>query len=374
MKLDRYQRHNLIDWFPTELVKKAHFAVIGCGAVGNEVEKNLALLGVGKISLFDFDTVEIHNLTRSVLFRESDVGRRKVEVSAERLLELDPNISVTPYHGDFWDTLDFEQLSTFNGLICCVDNFEARLKLNNLCRIASVNFINTGIDSKYSVVEVFPFSQRSGVACYECTFPDSAYERIQKRYSCGWLKRAAFVEKKIPTTVITSSISGAIATSYALNLLRGNNSTVSKRILTDSFTGTSSISLLEKSCNCPSCAAYSKPIQVVSAKNMLSAHLFNEWPFPESVSISTSDPILVSYRCTNCTPQESGATIVFQRASEFDTTITICQKCGEDSVYVEIYDAFSMSDLLSRFPDQMIPAKYIQCETESEIIVINLEK
>ncbi|NMT19237.1 ThiF family adenylyltransferase, partial [Vibrio parahaemolyticus] len=80
----------------------------GCGAVGNEVAKNLALLGVGHIDLYDFDTIEIHNLTKSVLFRESDVGKKKVDVARKRLIELEPSVNVNAYHGDVWDLLNFK--------------------------------------------------------------------------------------------------------------------------------------------------------------------------------------------------------------------------------------------------------------------------
>ena len=76
---DRYQRHSLIDWFSQAEVAGARMAVVGAGAVGNEVLKCLALLGVGALDIFDCDRVELHNLTRSVLFRESDVGRSKAE-------------------------------------------------------------------------------------------------------------------------------------------------------------------------------------------------------------------------------------------------------------------------------------------------------
>jgi molybdopterin-synthase adenylyltransferase len=46
----RYHRHNLIDWFSQDALAKTKIAVIGAGAVGNEVIKNLALLGVGEVS------------------------------------------------------------------------------------------------------------------------------------------------------------------------------------------------------------------------------------------------------------------------------------------------------------------------------------
>ena len=88
-RTQRYRRHDLIDWFSQEQVSAARVAVIGAGAVGNEVVKNLALLGCGTIDVFDFDVVELHNLTRSVLFREADVGRWKAEVVAARTAELE---------------------------------------------------------------------------------------------------------------------------------------------------------------------------------------------------------------------------------------------------------------------------------------------
>src|SRR5688500_737848 len=102
---NRYHRHGLIDWFSQEEISRTRAVVIGAGAVGNEVVKNLALLGVGKVDIFDFDMIEQHNLTRSVLYREADIGRPKAEVAAERAAAMDPNIVVVGIYGDFWDRL-----------------------------------------------------------------------------------------------------------------------------------------------------------------------------------------------------------------------------------------------------------------------------
>ena len=56
------------DWWDQGLIERSRILVIGCGAVGNEVIKNLALLGVKKFTIVDFDRVEVHNLNRSILF------------------------------------------------------------------------------------------------------------------------------------------------------------------------------------------------------------------------------------------------------------------------------------------------------------------
>src|SRR4051794_28803994 len=125
---ERYHRHGLIDWFSQEAISRMTIAVIGAGAVGNEVIKNLALLGVGQLNIYDFDRVEEHNLTRSVLFRETDIGRSKAEVAAERAMAMDTNVSAQGFHGDFWRTLPLSTLRGLDVLFCCVDNFEARIR------------------------------------------------------------------------------------------------------------------------------------------------------------------------------------------------------------------------------------------------------
>jgi molybdopterin-synthase adenylyltransferase len=214
MPNDRYQRHSLIDWFSQDEISSARACVIGAGAVGNEVIKNLVLLGVRDIQVHDFDQIELHNLTRSVLFREDDLGLQKSSVAAKRANDLDPNANVTSVLGNFWENLKLDVLQGFNVVFCCVDNFEARIRLNKICYLCSVDLVNVGIDSRFASVEVFPFSRSNETGCYECTLPDSVYSRMAQRYSCGWLKKISFVEKKVPTTIISSSLAAGMAVSW----------------------------------------------------------------------------------------------------------------------------------------------------------------
>src|SRR4029077_5170156 len=97
---DRYSSLRLISWWRQDRLRSARILVVGAGALGNEVMKNLALLGLGTTYLIDFDVVEPSNLSRSVLFREEDGGRSKAEVAARRARELNPEINVIPIHGD----------------------------------------------------------------------------------------------------------------------------------------------------------------------------------------------------------------------------------------------------------------------------------
>jgi DNA-binding transcriptional regulator YhcF (GntR family) len=84
LQTDRLGTFDFISWWEREKVQQAKVLVVGAGALGNEVIKNLALMGVGHLFIVDFDTIEAANLSRSVLFRESDNKRSKAEVAARR--------------------------------------------------------------------------------------------------------------------------------------------------------------------------------------------------------------------------------------------------------------------------------------------------
>ena len=92
---DRYTRLRELGW-DLELLRRSQVLVVGAGALGNEIVKNLALAGVGNLIIVDTDTIESHNLTRSVLFRASDVGRSKAQVAAEAAMEIEPALAARP--------------------------------------------------------------------------------------------------------------------------------------------------------------------------------------------------------------------------------------------------------------------------------------
>jgi len=103
--MDRYHSLSLSSAWELSKLRKATALVVGAGALGNEVAKNLAMMGVALIIVLDRDTVEVANLSRSVFFRETDHGRLKAEVICERLKELNPDVQVRPLAGDMDEVL-----------------------------------------------------------------------------------------------------------------------------------------------------------------------------------------------------------------------------------------------------------------------------
>ena len=343
----RYLRHTLIDWFSQDEVARTKVAVIGAGAVGNEVLKCLALLGVGHIDIYDFDRIEVHNLTRSVLFRETDIGRNKAACAAERLKDLDPNIKVRAIPGDFWRTLDLASFGDYAVVICCVDNFEARIRLNLLCKLWGVNLINTGIDSRYAVIDAFPFARERDASCYECTLPASVYQRMSQRYSCGGLKKVAFIEKRIPTTVITASLAGSLAASQALRLGAPAHKG-SRRTFADSISGTSTASALPVRADCPVCAQIKGPVQISHARADFRAELTSvaRGNTPETVDVTLPEPVIVSYQCKACGHGEGQDNPLLWRAADHDAGLANCKACaGEGAVDIQIRDKLPLAML-----------------------------
>lgn len=96
----RFARLEAIEWWDQALLARSHVLVIGAGALGNEVVKNLALLGLGHVVIADMDRVELSNLSRSVLFRESDEGRFKAECAARAAREIFPGIDAHAFVGN----------------------------------------------------------------------------------------------------------------------------------------------------------------------------------------------------------------------------------------------------------------------------------
>jgi adenylyltransferase/sulfurtransferase len=211
---DRDATLKLIDWFDIDRVRAAKVLVIGAGAIGNEVLKNLALLGVGNIFILDRDEIEMSNLSRSILYRASDNGKDKSSTAARAVMELNPNVRAMWQKGDVTLDLGLGFLRRVDVVIACLDNPEARLSINRACWKVGRAWIDAGIGQLNGQVRVF---QPGHGACYECSFSETDYQQI--RVPCNLLASKYESEGKIPTTPTIASIMGAVQVQEALKLL-----------------------------------------------------------------------------------------------------------------------------------------------------------
>ena len=230
---DRYHTFGYISWWQQEVVRNATILVVGAGALGNEVLKNLALMGIGNIIIADFDTTEDSNLSRSVLFRSSDRGRRKVDAAAERVKELNPDVNVKTWHGNINFEMGLGVFRHVDAIIGCLDNREARLSINRFSWQINRPWVDGAIQELMGIVRVFWPGQG---ACYECTLTDLDYQIINLRYSCPLLARQNILQGKVPTTPTSASIVAAMQTQEALKLIHNMEVQPGKAVMINGLT------------------------------------------------------------------------------------------------------------------------------------------
>lgn len=365
----RYARHTLIEGFSQQAMAATRVAVIGAGAIGNEVVKNLALLGVGAIDLFDFDIVEAHNLTRSVLLRETDIGAPKALAVARRAAELDPGIRVRGFVADLRTAFGPLAMRRYHLMICAVDNFEARIRASQVCRLAGRPLVTAAIDHRYASVEHFPFGRVAESACYECHLAPGAYERIARRYSCGGLRRALLAERRIATTTITASLAGAQAVSMALfpETLHHPQPAMrqASRLFADSRGGVASLTRLTRQPHCPGCGGAAARATVIDAggeedgpggdarggvggMNARLRALFDRHGVGPDAVIASSDALIVERRCMACGALDLER--VGQRAADHDDRLMRCERCQAQAVRIEIRERFDAREWLEIGP------------------------
>ena len=216
---DRYSRLRLIPWWDQDRLKNATIMVVGAGAIGNELIKNLTLLGIGKILVFDMDGIENTNLTRSVLYRAKDVGRYKAEVAAERAMEINPDVKAKAFVSNIIDDVGLGVFRRMDVVLGGLDNREARLSINQSCYKVDRPWIDGAIEALNGFARVFIPGHG---ACYECTMTETDWMLINKRKSCALLTHEQMAEGKIPTTPTSSSIIAGIQVQELLKLLHAD--------------------------------------------------------------------------------------------------------------------------------------------------------
>jgi molybdopterin-synthase adenylyltransferase len=348
----RYSRHKLLEWFDQQQISSTRALVVGAGAIGNEVLKNLALLGVGHLDICDLDTIEVHNLTRSVLFRESDVGQSKAAVAARAVQDLLPEARVRAMHGDLGRMFVPSDLKSYTVVFSCLDNFEARLQLDALCFLAGVDVVSGAIDARYASVEIYPYRASRKTACYSCNLPLGAYQRVAERYSCGWLRRIGHVERKVPTTAITSSVAGALMVSWGLRLGAATTFKGSQRLLHDTFTGEARSSELQKNSQCPSCSLIHSEVISLSWDEPLN---FPSEFHSGAVEASSPTEVVFTAVCQSCHLDVKPQVKPGSRVRDYSTDARLCPSCGSESVVIDAREHATLrefSELCSgRAPD-----------------------
>jgi molybdopterin/thiamine biosynthesis adenylyltransferase len=217
---DRYERSRRIAWLDMEAVRRSKCLVVGAGALGNEVVKDLVLSGIRDITLVDMDRVVRSNLNRCVFFREGDAERSlaKVDVVARRAMGLVPDIHISTHEGKV-EEMGAEELAHHDVIFGCLDNIAARLHLNAQACFAKVPYIDGGTDGFRGKVQVV---LSPATPCLQCAMNRSHQKVLERRFSCTGADMVLH-ERKIAAEITTTSIIAAIQVREALKVLSGRS-------------------------------------------------------------------------------------------------------------------------------------------------------
>lgn len=224
---DRYHRLRLINWWNQKKLADSVVIIAGAGALGNEAIKNLALLGVGRLIICDFDGIETSNLTRSVLFRQHDVGRLKAEVARDRAVEMNPDTKAVAVHGDLRFVLGYGLVRRAGIVLGCLDSLEARYYLNHHAMKTGAVYIDAGLDHLNG--DVMTFKPSDG-PCYECQMKSGEKKELKRRQSCLKLSREDIAMGKVPTSPTISAIIAGMQSQIAVRHLHGRPIPAGRRL------------------------------------------------------------------------------------------------------------------------------------------------
>lgn len=170
-ELTRYSRQILIPELGLagqERLQKSRVLLAGVGGLGCSSSQFLVAAGVGSITLVDRDTVALSDLNRQVLYGQEDIGRKKVEVAAERLSRINPGVEIHSRFVEISEKNAFQLLAGIDLVMDGLDNLPARFFMNSACVGRKIPYVYGGIKGlKGAVAAIVP----GKTPCLACIYP-----------------------------------------------------------------------------------------------------------------------------------------------------------------------------------------------------------
>ena len=168
----RYSRHLIMPEVGMDgqlKLKAAKVLCVGAGGLGSPLALYLAAAGVGTLGVVDFDVVDFTNLQRQIIHTTADVGRKKLDSAADKLLAINPNVNIVKFDTRLSSANALELFRDFDMVVDGTDNFPTRYLVNDAC-------VLTGKPNVYGSIfrfegQVSIFAMKEG-PCYRCLYPE----------------------------------------------------------------------------------------------------------------------------------------------------------------------------------------------------------
>jgi molybdopterin/thiamine biosynthesis adenylyltransferase len=214
--VDYFWARHLVLWGAEaqKRIRTASVLLAGAGAIGNEVAKNLAMLGVGRLFIIDRDRVELSNVSRMIFFQPSDLGKNKAEVLARNIHRKYPFVETVAFRGDL-ERLPLKFFLDSDVLVSGLDNAVSRIYLAQICRRYSIPMIDGGIIGLSARVHAYVPPDD---ACPICIFPPNQYSQIVGlRNPCD----APIEQEAVPSLATSISLVSSIMSQETIKVILG---------------------------------------------------------------------------------------------------------------------------------------------------------
>lgn len=252
-------QHSTDPLAPDPRLADLRIAVVGAGRIGGEMIRNLALMGVARIDVFESDR------------RAADRFRDR-----HRVLE-----------GDFWDELTLGRLRQYDFAACTIDDGAARVRMNQKCLLANVNLLQAWTEGPLAVVGAYPFGALDDCACAECDAGRAATPLAALRLTA--------VEPDVDPAsgIVTSSIAGALSAALIARIASGAHGAVARRAALDTTTGRGASVELSRDPQCARCKGVARPVPIVRTRNRWSVSAAVASVSPETLAqdVQLSDEV-----------------------------------------------------------------------------------
>ncbi|WP_455369220.1 ThiF family adenylyltransferase [[Eubacterium] cellulosolvens] len=216
LEIDYLWSRQLILWGGDGQAKlgKSNILIAGAGAIGNEIAKNLAMLGIRKLTIVDYDKVEVSNLSRMIFFDKSDAGRPKSKILAKKLHNKYPHLEITAIQGKL-ENLPLKVYLDSNIIVSGLDNFASRFFLTSMSRRYLIPLVDGGITGYQCRVQSYV---PPNDPCPICPITREHYGNlVGLRNPCD----APIEEAKTPSLPTTISLVSSIQTQEVAKILLG---------------------------------------------------------------------------------------------------------------------------------------------------------
>ena len=240
--LARYSRHLILPEVGMEgqrKLKAAKVLCVGTGGLGSPLAFYLAAAGIGTLGLVDFDVVDASNLQRQIIHSTKDIGRKKLDSAAEKLLALNPALNVVKHETMLSSANALEILKDYDIVADGTDNFPTRYLVNDACVLLGKPNVYGSIFRFEGQASVFAAEQGP---CYRCLYPEPPPPGLVPSCAEGGVLG------------ILPGLVGVIQATEAIKLILGNGEPlIGRLLLVDALSMRFRELKLRKNPECPVC-------------------------------------------------------------------------------------------------------------------------